>query len=178
MNSKEELVDFSIYKIYKDGNIFSIPKNRFLKNTLDCYGYVVNGLKCIDGKKRTIRRNRIIWYYFNGKIPEKLIVNHKDEDKENNSIDNFNLLTIDQNNHWGTRGERAGKAISKAKKGIIPKANPPKIVYQYSLDGKLVGIWPSASVAAKELGFNQGWVSECCRENKQGYGYIWSYHLI
>lgn len=177
MNNKEELVDYSLYKIFKDGRIFSISKNRFLENTLTSDGYVVNKFKCVDGKKRFVRRNRLIWYYFNGKIPEGLIVNHKDEDKKNNSIDNLNLLTIGQNNHWGTRGERAGKAISKSKKGIIPKANPPKIVYQYSLEGKLIKAWSAASELGRN-GYNQGWVSECCRENKQGYGYIWSYYLI
>lgn len=177
MKNKEEIVDFSLYNFFKDGRIFSISMNRYLEDTLDSYGYVVNRLKCIDGKKRTIRRHRVIWYYFNGKIPSDLIVNHKDENKANNSIDNLNLLTTDQNNKWGTRGERAGKSISKAKKGIIPKSNPPKLVYQYSLEGELVKVWPSASDLGRN-GYNQGWVSECCRESKPAYGYLWSYHLI
>lgn len=176
MNNKEELVDYSIYKIFKDGRVFSILKDRFLEDTLTSDGYVQNKLMCKDGVSRFIRRNRLIWFYFNGEIPEGMVVNHIDENKENNSITNMNLMTIEQNNKWGTRGKRARVSISKAKKGIIPKANPPKEVYQFSLDGELIKVWSSASELGRN-GFNQGWVSQCCRESKPAYGYIWKYHL-
>lgn len=174
MGNKEELVDYSLYEIFEDGRIFSKLKNRFLENTLTTDGYIQNKLMCKDGISRTVRRNRAIWFYFNGEIPEGFIVNHIDEDKRNNSITNLNLLTIDQNNKWGTRGKRAGEAISKAKKGIIPKANPPKEVYQLSLEGEIIKIWSSASELGRN-GYNQGWVSQCCRESKPAYGFLWRY---
>lgn len=60
-----------------------------------------------------------------------------------------------------------------------------KTVYQYTLDGKLVAIWESARKAAKQLGFSQGNISNCCNggfyrkgkwvNRKQYNGYIWSY---
>lgn len=60
-----------------------------------------------------------------------------------------------------------------------------KTVYQYTLDGKLVAVWKSARKAAKQLGFSQGNISNCCNggfyrkgiwvNRKQYNGYIWSY---
>lgn len=49
-------------------------------------------------------------------------------------------------------------------------------VYQYTLDGELVGVYESAREAARQTGFNQSHISACCRgELKTHKGYIWSY---
>lgn len=53
----------------------------FIKNT--------GHLKLRNGK--TI--HRMVWEYYNGKIPEGYVIHHKDENKLNNSIDNLQLLT-------------------------------------------------------------------------------------
>lgn len=60
-----------------------------------------------------------------------------------------------------------------------------KQVFQYSLDGKLVGVYESARVAAEKTGSNQGSLCACCRGGrinkgkweaaKTHNGYIWSY---
>lgn len=72
--------------------------------------------------------------------------------------------------------EESKKKMSEAKKGIIPKCATPKQVYQYTLDGKLVAIWPSATEAAEKLGINQGHISECCNgKRKSAGGFRWSF---
>lgn len=64
---------------------------------------------------------------------------------------------------------------SESHKGIIPKANPPKKVYQYTLDGELVKIWDSTMECGRN-GYTQSAVAACCRGIKKQYkGYIWSY---
>lgn len=50
-----------------------------------------------------------------------------------------------------------------------------KIVYQYTLDGKLVAVWKSISEAGRN-GFNCSGVSRCCKGLQETYkGYKWSY---
>ena len=57
------------------------------------------------------------------------------------------------------------------------KTDFAKQVFQYTLDGKLVGIWPSTKECSRN-GYDQGNVASCCRGEK-GFkthkGYKWSY---
>lgn len=56
-----------------------------------------------------------VWVYltFVGEIPDGLEVNHIDEDKHNNRLDNLNLMTPKENSNWGTRNAK----ISAAQRG-------------------------------------------------------------
>lgn len=48
-----------------------------------------------------------------GVIPQGMQINHKDEDKTNNSIDNLELMTNKENSSYGTRNERISKAMKQ-----------------------------------------------------------------
>lgn len=48
-----------------------------------------------------------------------------------------------------------------------------KNVFQFSLDGKFVKEWKSASDAARELGVTPQGIYECLKERFVAYGYIW-----
>ena len=63
----------------------------------------------------------------------------------------------------------------KQKMSEIGKKNS-KTVYQYTLDGELVGIYPSATEAARDTGFKQSNISACCLGKRKTYkGFKWSY---
>ena len=68
-------------------------------------------------------------------------MNHKDENKSNNSVDNLEWCTVEYNNTYGTRLERMSKTRSKA-------------IRQLSLEGDLIKVWESASEVARVLGYN------------------------
>lgn len=192
--NKEKEIDFARYKIQEDGRIWSnsFNKKKELHGNISPDGYVKVTLTNIFGKTRTYQWHRVIWYYFNGEIPEHLQVNHIDENKQNNALSNLNLLTPKDNCNWGTRNVRAANTQSKRKKGkgtgkdnpnwgnrwtdeqrkhlsdlrkgqyLNEKSVKSKKVYQYTLDGKLIKEWPS-TIECKRNGFNQGLVAECCR---------------
>lgn len=101
-------------------------------------------------------------------LPE---VNHKDEDKTNNSVDNLEWVTAKENTNYGTRNERAGKTISKLQ--INGKLSKP--VLQFSKTGEFIREWPSMSECERN-GFKHSAVSRCCRGKLPHYkGFLWRY---
>lgn len=154
----ENLIDFSKYEVHEDGTIFSkyYNKKRYLKGYVEKKGgYLKVTLTCKDGKLRVFQWHRVIYYFFKGDIPEELQVNHIDEDKQNNALSNLNLLTITQNNNWGTRNERANKSQSITK--------TKHHVRQYDLVTKeTIKVWFNAIEAAKALGFDFSNIYRCC----------------
>lgn len=73
-------------------------------------------------------------------------VNHKDEDKSNNFVENLEWCTIAYNNNYSDNGRRSGIKTSKK-------------VYCYNLDGTLYKIFGSAKEAAKNFGISDGTIS-------------------
>lgn len=109
--------------IRKDG--FSVnKKGRVMKTPLNSDGYPIIHLKA-DGRRRTTRVHRI--------VAESLIpnpnnfseVNHKDEDKTNNNIDNLEWCTHYYNANYGTMLTRMYEhpnqiaSLERSKKPIV-----------------------------------------------------------
>lgn len=166
--------DFTKYEIFEDGRIWSYSHNKWMKPQLRPDGYFQILLSDNDGKIKTYRLHRVVYESVTGQpIPEDLQVNHIDENKTNNHISNLNLMTCKENTNWGTRNERAGKANTKA------NTNNPitsKQVAQFDMEGNLINVFPSASEVHRQLGFNRGYISNCCRgECNSAYGFIWKY---
>ena len=145
-----------------EGLVYSLKRNKFI-GAKNPEGYWYSSLYSDNGEKWVTNLHRAIWTTVNGPIPQGLEVNHIDENKSNNSIDNLNLLTRKENNNYGTRNERTAKALSK-----------PVGMYK---DGKLIFTFPSAREAQRN-GFDSSTICKCCKGVK-GYktykGYEWRF---
>lgn len=159
--------DYSNYEVFEDGRIWSYKKKRFMKPKTNNSGYQLVFLSNEEEKMKGYLVHRIVYETFSGSpIPEGMQVNHIDEDKNNNNINNFNLMTQKQNSNWGTRNLRVSKSLINGKSS--------KAVGAFK-DGKLVMTFPSANEAGRN-GFNQGHISACCRgEEKTHKGFEWKY---
>ena len=192
--NKEHLINLDNYIFYKNGRIYNKTKKRFLKGYIDKNGYVITCLKCKDGTSNTFLWHRVIWYVFNGEIPNGYEINHINEDKTDNRLENLNLLTHKENVNWGTRNERAAKSnsisqkgrkfseehkrkLSEAHKGVFNNKLTSKEVVAVK-DGVVVMVFPSLHEAGRN-GFYFKVVSACCNNcyNRQGNnhykGYQW-----
>ena len=158
----EEMKDIKdyegLYAITRDGRVFSYKSNKFLKPVLDkdCY-HKVNLSK--DKKMKTFRIHRLVAQTF---IPNPLglpQVNHKDEDKSNNCVENLEWCDAKYNMNYGTRIERMAKKLSKP-------------VYCVELDR----VFDGSRQAARELGLHNSSIISCCKGRyKTAGGYHWRY---
>lgn len=118
-----------------------------------------------DNKEKRFYIHRLVAEAFIPNPKALKEVNHKDEDKENNSVENLEWASRLENVRYGTGIERGG--ISRSRK-----------VYQYSKEGNFIKEWTSTRACEKE-GHDHTSVSDCCRGKiKTHHGYKWSYEPL
>lgn len=112
------------------------------------------------------------------KLPE---VNHIDENKMNNHVDNLEWCTREYNNSYGTRLER--QLLNFDYEGVARKISETKRrirydgINQLTLDGEFVKWFPTIKSAHIETGHSKWMIGACCRGNSvQTGGYKWEYN--
>ena len=117
----KDIKDFSNYEISNLGRIKSKEKydsiNRLkpeiiLKTRITTNGYEGVSLTK-EGKRYNKEIHRLVAETFIPNPENYPVVNHKDEDKLNNKVDNLEWCTISYNNSYGTRLKR----VSESQKG-------------------------------------------------------------
>lgn len=160
--------------IYKDGRKYH-KKELILKGSLDNGGYPQVSLRGKGGMKV----HRLVAETFIPNPDNKPQVNHKDEVKTNNCVDNLEWMTAKENTNYGTRTERARKALDEdARKamGEAARKRLSKTVAQYTKDGDLIKVWQSTNEAGRQLGLSHGNISlVALGYRKTCGGFVWKY---
>ncbi len=100
---------------------------------------------------------------FISNLENKPQVNHKDENKENNSVNNLEWCTSKYNMNYGNARKKI--SIGNGRK-----------VYQYDLDGNLLNCYDSVREAGRRCGIRHQRISACCRgEIKKQKDFLWKY---
>lgn len=90
--------------VTKDGLIFKLKgrwrdgtKHLVLASLQDNHGYDVWKSKKPYGGKTAHQASHIVWRAFNGDIPKDMQLDHKNNDRKDNSLENLQLLTPSEN---------------------------------------------------------------------------------
>lgn len=160
------LKNYDNYLIYENGSIWSIKNKRFLKPYIGTKGYNIVTLYN-DRGRRNFRLHKLVAENFVPNPLNKPDVNHKDENKNNNSHLNLEWTTKIENNLYGTRGIRSG--LSRKGNDKICKR-----VSQYTKDNVFIREFPSITVAKENTKIDN--ITYCCQgKRKTAGGYIWRY---
>lgn len=156
------------YEISNLGNVLSKNYNRTGEPKLLKPNKQKTGYYTITIKNKLYLIHRLVAEAFIPNPNNLPYVNHKDEDKSNNSADNLEWCTKSYNNNYGTHNERVAKANTNGKLS--------KQVFQYTKEGELVRTWLSLSEIKRQLDYSLSPISNCClNHRKSAYGYIWKY---
>lgn len=123
-----------------------------------------------DGKTKMMFVHRIVAGAFLPNPDNLPMVNHKDEDKTNNFLENLEWCTAKYNCNYGTGIERHARKIRgrESEKRVA--------VIQRRPDGTFKRRFSSITEAARFMDGSTSAISKVCKgERSRAYGYLWEY---
>lgn len=128
----------------------------------DSYAYVVLSK---NGKNKTFLVHRIVAQVFLENPNDLPIINHKDENKRNDSVDNLEWCDYSYNNTY--RNIHLKRDLSNVCRKII----------QYDLDMNEIKRWDSVVSVEKELNLKSENILKCCKGDRiHCGGFKWRYY--
>ena len=154
-----------LYEVSNIGNVRSLCAGRWhttmmRKPVPDKNGYLTVNIKK-NGKYKCAKIHRLVAEAFLDNPENHPQINHKDENKANNCVDNLEWCTSKYNNNYNDKPKRCYKPV-----------------IQISVDGEEIKRFDSVNAAAKALGINPACISGVLsgRRFKTG-GFRWRYAL-
>lgn len=149
------------YLISNLGNVKTIKTNNLLKPELRKDYLSVNLYNGKSYKHYSI--HRLVAVHFIENKNNYSHVNHKDENKLNNNVNNLEWCTHKYNCNYGTAIKRS-------------KENRSITILQYNKSLKLINTYSSLMDAERETGIPNNNICNCCKnKRKTAGGYIWKY---
>ena len=121
------------------------------------------------GSSKTYKVHRLVAQAFIPNPNNFPVVNHKDENPQNNSVENLEWCTQKYNCVYSA--ERHVGRQTYEHKG---SCKPAKVVIQYDLDWNYIAEYPSIAEASRQTGINVTSIWRCCSGKwKSTSGYKW-----
>ena len=153
------------YQIDENGNVKSLnyrgntKTEHLLKPMKRGNGYLYVDLYDFDGKHHKENTHRLVAETFIPNPNNYPCINHKDENKQNNNINNLEWCTRSYNINYGNRNNNLNKEV-----------------WQYDLKGNFIKKWKSTMEIQRSLGYKNQNISSACRgKSRTAYNYIWKY---
>lgn len=164
MTEWRKIKGFERYSVSNDGKVRNDKTGRILRPETINWGYKRVCL-CKDGKMYHRLVSRLVAETFIPNNNDAFQINHIDENKANNNVDNLEWVTASQNVNHGTRNERA---VSGRRRPVV------------SIDVKTGErtYYKGIRVAARELGISSGQINGVCKKvpgYKTAAGRFWEY---
>ena len=157
-----------LYQISNLGRVKSLARatnnqygkvDKILSTTPDTGGYLHLNL-CKNGKSKPFKVHRLVALHFIDNPNNYKEVNHKDENKQNNKVDNLEWCTSKYNCNYGTRTKRQSEKIKGSK-------HPNSRKVQCITTGKKFNF---IKEAAEYYSINKDSISNCCRGKSKSAG--------
>ena len=135
MNEEKEIIWKDIpgyeglYKVSNTGKIFSVATNRELSVIQKKDGYTCISLCDKDHNKKQYRIHQLVAKAFIPNPNNLPMINHKNEIKNDNRVENLEWVTAQQNSSYGSRPERVSeklKGVPKSKEAIEKRLSTMK----------------------------------------------------
>ena len=147
------------YAVSNLGRVKNIKTGKILKQWKKDTGYMCIGLTK-NGKTKTYLVHRLVLETFKANPNNKPQVNHINEDKTDNRLNNLEWATPAENANHGTRNKRMADKLS---------------ISVYCITNNTV--YPSAHEAARQLNLHSGSITKCCNgKRKSTGGYQFKYY--
>lgn len=160
----KEINDFEGYYISNLGRVKSCKRKteKFIAVKDDTHGYLIVKL-WKDNKQYSKKIHRLVAEAFISNPENLRDVNHRDENKHNNCVENLEWISHKDNINYGTRNERANKTKSKA-------------IIQLDLNGNVINEFISSYDAERQLDISESNINQCCNgKRKTAGGYKWQF---
>ena len=137
-----------------------------------------------DGSQKYCKIHRLVALHFIPNTENKPQINHKDENKDNNAVDNLEWVTSKENANYGTRKTRCYqnrdyKAIGRNISQGIKEKGHCRAVVQYDLSMNKLAEFETIVEAGKALHILPSGIGNAVRGNCQTYkGFIWKYKEV
>jgi hypothetical protein len=153
------------YEVNEAGEVRHRERKQILRGKIDRYGYRVITMSSGDRKKpQCVTAHRLVAMAFIPNPDGLPSVNHKDEDKLNNSVENLEWCSTLYNTRYGTGQQRSRDARKR-----------PIVAIK---DGTIVKRYACVGDAAAELRVSTGSIKNVLRGkrwHKSCRGFEWSY---
>ena len=181
MNVKPVPIEgYEKYTVDTCGRVYNTKTKKFLKTAND-HGYRRVQLTTDDGVEKRFRVHRLVAMAFIPNPKGYPIINHKDENKSNNNVENLEWCTYKYNLNYGSAQKNRianTDCKSEARKAAARRNGKlsSKPVVQYDMSGNVINTFPSISEAQRVMHIS-GITSCCKRRTRYSHvgGYVWRY---
>lgn len=182
----EGLYDGSNWGRVRSLNYNKTGQIRILKPSKTKFGYEIVGLRK-EGKREWFYVHRLVYEIFCGEIPEGLVIDHVDGDKNNNRLENLRVCTQKENQNNQVTRPRHVEALRrlhadpdwrKKNAEAIRKACSKSVVQIDKQTGQTIKRWECARDVERELGIHNESISSCCSGKiKSAGGFRWTFFM-
>lgn len=159
------------YKVSNTGKVFSVKYGRCLK-AADYKGYKRVKLYGNDGSSQMFLVHRLVALMFIPNPSGYPVVNHKDENKSNNTYENLEWCTTKYNNNYGTVKQRIGDSCRGDKSSCARKVKCIETGQIFTCI-KYAVQWVKENTDTSTCGTN---ISKCCKgKREKAGGFHWTY---